>query len=325
MRIFFLFILFTLLFSSHTVFATGVFDDCNITTTLRVGSKGAEVKCLQGKVGAVMDGSFGPLTKIAVMTFQSSKGLVADGIVGLLSRAVLNTVMASNGIYPAGCTSTIGYSPTTGFKCDGSLTPIAGAPAPVTDNVLVTDANNAQNINPNLVNLDQFIETVIEVNRENGSSEKELQLMADTVRKVVMNSEEDLNKKFEELLIQEAKLSANFTRPSMSVFDRVISKTLSFFGITPSVAQAAVGLPFGSPFILAVPCIGSWMIAMVPLPPTRIKLISYYPGTQGFASYNIPRTTSLLGVYSKGGVCSYSFVNINTEGTILPMVGSSPI
>ena len=43
---------------------------CTITKTLRVGSKGAEVKCLQATVGVAQDGSFGPKTKAAVVAWQ---------------------------------------------------------------------------------------------------------------------------------------------------------------------------------------------------------------------------------------------------------------
>ena len=75
MRLLYLFILFTLFFSSQTVFAlVPVYPspDCVLTAFLKVGSRGAEVRCLQRKVGAVADGIFGPLTKAAVVTFQSS-------------------------------------------------------------------------------------------------------------------------------------------------------------------------------------------------------------------------------------------------------------
>src|ERR1035437_8194446 len=79
-----------IMFVGAVAVATPAAADCSITTTLRVGSTGVEVQCLQGKVGATADGSFGPLTLASVKTFQASHGLVADGIVGPLSRAVLN-------------------------------------------------------------------------------------------------------------------------------------------------------------------------------------------------------------------------------------------
>ena len=88
------------------------------TVTLRVGSKGEAVKCLQAAVGAVADGSFGPMTKASVVAWQAGNGLVADGIFGPKSRAVLVAGGAVVSGLPAGCASTAGYSPTTGAKCD---------------------------------------------------------------------------------------------------------------------------------------------------------------------------------------------------------------
>jgi peptidoglycan hydrolase-like protein with peptidoglycan-binding domain len=99
--------------------------DCSITTTLRAGSVGAEVSCLQSIIGVSADGKFGPMTKAAVMAWQASKGLVADGVVGAMTRAAL--MGAPTGNFPAGCTSASGYSSTTGVKCDTGAS--AGLPA----------------------------------------------------------------------------------------------------------------------------------------------------------------------------------------------------
>jgi murein DD-endopeptidase MepM/ murein hydrolase activator NlpD len=49
---------------------------------VKQGSKGADVKYLQNKLGITADGDFGPKTKAAVVAFQNKHGLVADGIVG---------------------------------------------------------------------------------------------------------------------------------------------------------------------------------------------------------------------------------------------------
>src|SRR3989338_5182293 len=99
--------------------------DCTIFTTLRQGSAGLEVQCLQGIVGATADGKFGPLTKAAVMAWQAGRGLVADGVVGPLTRAALMGAPQSG--LPAGCTSTSGFSPTTGMSCSGGVS--GGLPA----------------------------------------------------------------------------------------------------------------------------------------------------------------------------------------------------
>jgi len=60
------------------------------TKTLKIGSKGLDVKMLQTKLGITADGIFGKKTKIAVIDFQMKHKLLPDGIVGKLTNAELN-------------------------------------------------------------------------------------------------------------------------------------------------------------------------------------------------------------------------------------------
>jgi len=94
-------------------------ETCSITVTLRVGSVGTQVSCLQTSLGGlVADGKFGPKTQAAVKSWQAAKGLVADGIFGPKSRAVwLASGTVSGSFAPEGCTSATGYSPVTGGAC----------------------------------------------------------------------------------------------------------------------------------------------------------------------------------------------------------------
>lgn len=50
--------------------------------TLRVGSRGEDVRTLQRALGISSDGNFGPLTEAALKRAQASRGLLADGICG---------------------------------------------------------------------------------------------------------------------------------------------------------------------------------------------------------------------------------------------------
>lgn len=50
--------------------------------TLRLGSRGQDVRTLQSSLALIADGIFGPVTEEAVRTYQFSQGLEADGIVG---------------------------------------------------------------------------------------------------------------------------------------------------------------------------------------------------------------------------------------------------
>jgi len=94
---------------------------CSITSTLRVGSKGAQVACLQTAVGVTADGSFGPMTKAAVVKWQASVGLTADGVFGPKSLAAWMSLSGTSTL-PAGCTSTAGFSSTTGQPCNTGVT-----------------------------------------------------------------------------------------------------------------------------------------------------------------------------------------------------------
>jgi peptidoglycan hydrolase-like protein with peptidoglycan-binding domain len=105
-------------------FATPASADCSISTTLRIGSRGTEVVCLQTIVGASADGNFGPMTKAKVVAWQASHGLVTDGIFGPMSRAAwMATVSGGGSGLPAGCQPGFIYSMTTGQRCDGTTTP----------------------------------------------------------------------------------------------------------------------------------------------------------------------------------------------------------
>lgn len=61
-----------------------------MNTTLRQGSRGAEVKALQQRLGISADGIFGPKTAAAVAAFQGKAGLATDSIVGPKTWAALN-------------------------------------------------------------------------------------------------------------------------------------------------------------------------------------------------------------------------------------------
>ncbi len=66
------------------------------TVTLKQGSMGSQVAAMQGVVGAIADGNFGPATKAKVATFQAQNGLVADGVVGPATGAKLAMAASAN-------------------------------------------------------------------------------------------------------------------------------------------------------------------------------------------------------------------------------------
>lgn len=60
-----------------------------ISSTLKLGSKGEEVKALQSFLGIAPSGTFDPATRAALVAWQVGKGLEGDGIVGPDTRTVL--------------------------------------------------------------------------------------------------------------------------------------------------------------------------------------------------------------------------------------------
>lgn len=88
--------------SATKVHAAG-YMQINGNTTLQVGSKGEDVRALQVLMSSShdmyppgsQDGSFGPMTKKAVVQFQLAYGLTSDGVVGFSTRNKMNSVISA--------------------------------------------------------------------------------------------------------------------------------------------------------------------------------------------------------------------------------------
>lgn len=114
-------------FAFVAVFAMARVSSATVTVppNLSQGMSGTQVVNLQTALGGLTaDGSFGALTKAAVISYQSAHGLTADGVVGPMTAASINGM--ATGSYPAGCTSNTGYSVTTGASCAAATTLPAG-------------------------------------------------------------------------------------------------------------------------------------------------------------------------------------------------------
>lgn len=99
---------------------------CAVSTSLRLGWSGAQVRCLQqalasrGYAPGPVDGIFGNQTRAAVVRYQRAKGLVVDGIAGRQTGTAL-------GIWGTTPTGTAACSP-----------PVSGVPAGARQLVVVT-------------------------------------------------------------------------------------------------------------------------------------------------------------------------------------------
>lgn len=68
-----------------------------MNNTLKLGSRGDDVKTLQRLLGITADGIFGKQTESAVIAYQRKNGLVADGIVGAKTWIALQSQPQSDG------------------------------------------------------------------------------------------------------------------------------------------------------------------------------------------------------------------------------------
>lgn len=127
---------------------------CSVgTTDLTVGSTGDAVKCLQEALIAgkylvmpvgVTTGTFGPLTKAAVMKWQADVKVPSTGYFGPLSRAAFNAGTGSTG---GSSTCTTKFDPNTGLPCANPTTPDAPGALEGTDGIIseVTELGSYNN------------------------------------------------------------------------------------------------------------------------------------------------------------------------------------
>ncbi|HUQ30070.1 MAG TPA: peptidoglycan-binding protein, partial [Candidatus Paceibacterota bacterium] len=100
------------------------------TRDLTIGSTGADVTALQSwliaggySIPAGATGFFGAQTQAALAAYQAKVGISpAAGYFGPITRAKVSGSATAGGTYPAGCTSNVGYSTTTGMSCAASTT-----------------------------------------------------------------------------------------------------------------------------------------------------------------------------------------------------------
>lgn len=291
------------------------------TSNLMLGSQGAQVIALQQMLNRDPDtliaytgpGSpgyetsyFGVLTRAAVIRFQekyasetlSPAGITrGSGFVGAYTRAKLNILSM--------------------LTADSSLTPA----------LPTVSTSPTSPANPNLQNIDTFLAAIDSVATKRGTDATTIATIKEQVLKEVATTT-DLLATFVRLVEKNSPQAKSEESSFKNIVAAVGNALNSVF--MPRQARAGVGLPFGGPLAFAFYCTCSfnWLITVGPLPPTYVTLLSYYPGSQAYLSYNIPATRWLLGEYTGGGVClivvPHGCLSLPTQGLITPVVGSSP-
>jgi hypothetical protein len=177
-----------------------------------------------------------------------------------------------------------------------------------------------------LKNLDTFLASVEKVQARKGLSASAIAVIKQKITQEVATTT-DLRAAFMRELEQKSKQTAH-----TSPFGTFVAAIRASFGKIFSAprALASSGTPFGGALLFSFFCEDSesWMITIEPLPPSYVALLSYEPFSQAYLSYNIPETSWLLGYYSPVGICVFACpycVEIETEGTITPVVGSSAL
>lgn len=314
-------IVITLLFSINVAKAENVAPSTFFLRPLKVGMSGEDVRELQKILNSRPDtavrgvgiGSkgqettyFGSLTRDAVVRFQETyrdivlvpNGLSSGtGYVGPATLAVLNSISPATSQEP---------------RVAIEQAPLSNIQQKVSDN-------------PNEENLDIFLKTVDRIARTQGTSEETIAHIKSNITQSIATST-DLTKEFIDIV---QKSISTVPQPIKNKLTDAIKHVIS--AIFPKPASAQVASDFGGRLLFAFKCDCSqtWLITISPLPPTYVVLLDYVPMTQMYLSYNIPKTTQLLGKYTKPkvGMCFVSAdectVPIPSEGLITPAVGSA--
>lgn len=116
---------------------------CTVTSSLRVGSTGAQVRCLQSALNAAgfsagpTDGKFGNRTRAAVINYQRAKRLIVDGIAGRQTASAL-------GVW--GSAAPAPTTPAPGGSTGAGCTPPASVPSAARQVVVVTSSGSRADV-----------------------------------------------------------------------------------------------------------------------------------------------------------------------------------
>lgn len=320
---------------------------------LSLGMRGEDVRELQkvlnrdtetsiANTGAGSPGNetdyFGPATKRALIKFQEkfaneilapAKLARGNGYVGVYTRVKLNALSA---LAVSGKSS----SPSSALSpAPSSVT--TSAPLVVSPSALATTTPASQN--PNLKNIDLYINKIKQDGLKRGLSPRTLTLIEDKIR-VGAATTTDFRKQFfdNQKAAYSKKVSENTPK---SPTGELLWKAISFIeGIfSPQKANAALGLPFGGYIVFVDPLLcdcppGITQIFVASANPNPLQsnlLLNYVDGSEGFLWHNIPEPgIATLGTYVPLVQSCWTWVveacvPIPAEGQITPMVGSSQL
>ncbi len=314
--------------------------DFSFTRNLRLGMSGEDVRELQKilnsdentRINDFGPGSpgqetiyFGALTAKAVIKFQEKykedilipNGLLfGTGIVGVSTRKALHALSQ--------ITNTTKTAQSDQFIQPTKL------------DQPVQIAQDTPKNSKNSENLKIFLSAVDSATKNTDLSKEKIDLVKEYITKEMLSTTTDIYQSFMTMVEKNSANNGPIPQDLLkqlrlpTAFNRLIDPLLSIF--LPAKAFAVVGIPFGGRITSAFPCICSASFAVTitpPLPPSYATFLSYVPGSQLFANYNIPSPSWVLGTYTPVFACliptPIGCVGVPTQGLITPFTGSSAI
>ncbi len=315
---------------------------------------------------------FGALTRLAVIRFQEKYaaeilypfGLsVGTGFVGQKTLQKLNVlaIAANPASTPAPSTSTVRPTGPAYSKVNNSIVPNISVSESRTNEVTgsstVTSAATEPGLrpitnygsiaglpagvekNPNFEDYDTYMTDIRRAGRKQGYSDEKLGQVERAVYEAVSTTT-NLRESFFKEDVAKRKVSEASKKDLYKGWRKFYLDTVNLLAeaLYPKEAYAATcpgGVAFGSPRmfpVLLCTCSGNWLVAMQPVAPTYVALLTHYVGMQSYMNYSAPFGMSWIGCYTPG-VQECMFVTmcglapcciiIPSEGATTPFLGSA--
>ncbi len=299
-------------------------------SNLSVGSQGVQVALLQqilnrdpdtqvANSGAGSPGMestyFGPLTKLAVMRFQTkyaNEVLAPAGLIGGTGYVGTYTRLKLNSLYSRSQNSAV-------------RTPME-EPAPAVVYSSPPSSSPAQN--PNLENLPTAIALIGDLATRQGYSAKDIARIETEMERQAATTT-DLRAAFFERMQSNSRQSVRDVSSVSGLFAVLQQALFSTLFPAHALAQSA-GSHFGTPMVIfpiSCTCGSGYAVIMMPTGPDYVVSLHYNDGVQGYANNNIPMISqAILGTYTQGGTCMITGTpcySVPVEGEIGYVTGSS--
>jgi peptidoglycan hydrolase-like protein with peptidoglycan-binding domain len=218
----------------------------------------------------------------------------------------------------------------------GASTPTATAPATTSSTISPAASSTTAATATSSTPLQQYVTAVNKLGVQQGYSSSTLTLITAKILATDASTTEFEAKFYkEQQALYQKQASIEINKPfAQKVFDIIVASAKRL--LTPDIAQAGAGLPFGgfvtysNPLICdCPPGVTQIFVALGAPTPTSNLLLDYVDGTEAFSWYTLPTPgVATLGIYEPGVQSCITYVGdacvlVPAVGTITPEVGSS--